>query len=438
MRLLPRSASGTWLLTAAAWAALCVSTWFLLPLHPRAIISAAGIHWPFAFSPDGRILLTREADTNLRPTCGRFWDSATGQPIVHLPETDFELGHDYWSADGNWLLLQGSFQEPASWLVDLRSGHHVAAFPDPPAGPPAFSQTEPLLAWPVGTDWVSGPVQLLELPSLRVRAEFNGAAGGIAFSPDGRTLAARETASQAVGIWDVTTARRIALLPLPHPNPNECAGQLAYSPDGRWLMVTTDYRFLPFVVTKPAALPHSLVVWDVATGRSLFSVAGASAIPPVRADLLLAIVAGRICGYDPGTGAERYATDFGDHRNSQVAAGGKWFAANTEEPLFADRVRRWLRARGLPVPDSVRLVSTVRLFDAATCREMDQLPNVGTPVLSPDGRTLAVITTSGQTQIWDVPWAPSLGWFALAAAGLALPLAGLAWRRSRHLRREVA
>ena len=44
----------------------------------------------------------------------------------------------------------------------------------------------------------------------------------------------------------------------------------------------------------------------------------------------------------------------------------------------------------------------------------------------------------GQLEFWDIPPRKSLTWFALSAAVLALPPAGLAWRRSRRLRRETA
>jgi hypothetical protein len=59
---------------------------------------------------------------------------------------------------------------------------------------------------------------------------------------------------------------------------------------------------------------------------------------------------------------------------------------------------------------------------------------------APDGGSLAVQDQADPNlwHIWDMPPRKPLPWFALAAAVLALPLAGLAWRRSRRLRREVA
>jgi hypothetical protein len=58
--------------------------------------------------------------------------------------------------------------------------------------------------------------------------------------------------------------------------------------------------------------------------------------------------------------------------------------------------------------------------------------------LAPDGRMAINARQDGQLEFWDIPPRKPLTWFALAAAVLALPLAGLAWRRSRRLRREAA
>jgi hypothetical protein len=51
---------------------------------------------------------------------------------------------------------------------------------------------------------------------------------------------------------------------------------------------------------------------------------------------------------------------------------------------------------------------------------------------------LVQLGSRGEITIWDIPRRKPLTWLALTAAVLALPLAGLAWRRSRRLRREVA
>jgi hypothetical protein len=93
------------------------------------------------------------------------------------------------------------------------------------------------------------------------------------------------------------------------------------------------------------------------------------------------------------------------------------------------------------------------VFDAATGRSCGYVPGKG-PAFSvmnrscasadvgwaPDGRSLAVQdkVDPNMWYIWDIPPRKPLRRFALASAILALPLAGLAWRRSRRLRRGAA
>ncbi|HEX4592450.1 MAG TPA: hypothetical protein VH120_21145 [Gemmataceae bacterium] len=76
-----------------------------------------------------------------------------------------------------------------------------------------------------------------------------------------------------------------------------------------------------------------------------------------------------------------------------------------------------------------------------TGRRHGWVPNVNhwhLPVISPDGRLLAVPTANGVVELWELsPYKP-LPWFVAAAVGLALPLALVAWWRSRRLRRKAA
>jgi hypothetical protein len=57
-----------------------------------------------------------------------------------------------------------------------------------------------------------------------------------------------------------------------------------------------------------------------------------------------------------------------------------------------------------------------------------------------EGQSLAVFPQghAGIVKLWHSPPRKPLSWFALPAAVLALALAGMAWRRSRRVRREVA
>jgi hypothetical protein len=58
--------------------------------------------------------------------------------------------------------------------------------------------------------------------------------------------------------------------------------------------------------------------------------------------------------------------------------------------------------------------------------------------LSPNGTMLLGVTDGGMFEFWNVPPRKPVTSFAVAAATLAMPIAGLACWRSRRPRRKVA
>jgi hypothetical protein len=89
-----------------------------------------------------------------------------------------------------------------------------------------------------------------------------------------------------------------------------------------------------------------------------------------------------------------------------------------------------------------------RLFDVHTHRVIGEIRSQGLPLGSDFGRLpsmnvrwsadgkLGAVHESGthEFSIWDIPPRKSLTWFAAGAAILALPIAFVAWRRTRKLR----
>jgi WD40 repeat protein len=427
MRLLPRSPGGTWAVAVVAWLGLCAAAWYTMPPRPRAEIGEAGTHGPRAFSPDGRWLVTESFSGDDRDEF-RFWDAVTGQPISHLPRLPAQNGRVTFSPDGHWLLLDAPCGPGTSRfsLWDLTSGERVATPPREPAGLPAFSPTEPLLAWPDDVKAGGPRIRLLELPSLRVRAELPGVQGPVAFAPDGHTLA---TAGSSTVIWDVPTARQITTLPVIW----EVASELHFTRDGRRIVIVTRPRYYGVSSTGKTC---SEVVWEVPAGKPMYRIAGERLLSSDPFNLLVTIGDQRIRGYDLDSGAVRYSVDHGFNQEDvpTATAGGGWIAGGNEELTVTARCRIWLAEHGLPIRRNAEYRPHVNLFDAATGRLLDRLTGVQAPLLSSDGRTLAVVTDEHVTQLWDLPPPRPVGVFAAVAAGLTVPYVGLAWRRSRRLR----
>jgi WD40 repeat protein len=91
---------------------------------------------------------------------------------------------------------------------------------------------------------------------------------GLAYSPDGRTLATAHWNNVAAGkvkLWDISAGRVTATLPAPVQRGGVEA--LAYSPDGRWLAGAVGESATP-------ALPWSVVLWDVARRRQARAMRG--------------------------------------------------------------------------------------------------------------------------------------------------------------------
>jgi WD40 repeat protein len=170
-------------------------------------------------------------------------------------------------------------QNPASRgaLLSSEANPYLGTFPEPPTAvitALAISLDGRLLAVgelpDLGTTTAASEsnaaksaVQLWDLATRKELAVFPDLGGNVfavAFSPDGRTLAAVTSNVKAnLRLWNVATHR-----PLPDPIPKtEGVSTLAYSPDGRTLAVGA---FLP-AHSQPN--PTAIDLWDLAEHRLL-------------------------------------------------------------------------------------------------------------------------------------------------------------------------
>src|SRR6476659_5540344 len=80
---------------------------------------------------------------------------------------------------------------------------------------------------------------------------------GVAFSPDGKTLASVADGDEAIRLWEMKTGKALREFGLPR---RELASGVAFSPDGLKL-ATTGHGF--------GGTKGYLRIWDVRTGKSM-------------------------------------------------------------------------------------------------------------------------------------------------------------------------
>jgi hypothetical protein len=219
----------------------------------------------------------------------------------------------------------------------------------------------------------------------------------VAVSDGGAVLAAGlyppESDDGEVRCYDVGTGRELLRV--------GDADLLALSPDGRTVVTHSARK------TDPA-LPLTVAAWDVATGRerTRFRV-------PRPADW----------GY---ADAPRASPD------GRTVAQRVWVRPAVAAP-------DWVTRQGWPWP----LPSEgpgLALYDVGTGAALGVAAGrLDESAWSPDGSLLATLDEYGtHVRVWDIPPRKRLTWFVPLAALLALPVAWVARRRARRLRREAA
>jgi len=212
------------------------------PLHRPKVVAVA---------PDGQRVATVQTNG-----LARVWNRDSGDLVAELVLDPPPI--EPWvvfSPDGLLLAISCHSQDGGGggwtvvWDLQRRELHNL---PGQDCYLPVFSPDGQVLATGYGID-----IQLWTVAGLRPLATLPGqhwTMRSLAFSPDG-TMLASSGRSRDIVLWDVATAGRLALLSANSQNQLCPAG--AYSPDGRTLASWTG------TVAR---------VWNVATGRLLFSI----------------------------------------------------------------------------------------------------------------------------------------------------------------------
>lgn len=207
------------------------------PLRPRPFGVSKSYPGDLTISPDGaRVYANAAADTVIR-----CWDGARDGPAW---EVKFRASRLILSADGRWLLAVPEEPRQSYRLFDALNGAPADVPPLPKASghlTAAVSSGGDVIAFASDQG-----IQLWDVRRGRVMHQFPGEAGDVAFSPDGRTLAA---VCGAIRCFDVASGRPTfpSAAEVGHTAP--VAG-IAWSADGRRIVSHT-------------AGAADVVVWDL-------------------------------------------------------------------------------------------------------------------------------------------------------------------------------
>jgi WD40 repeat protein len=377
-----------------------------------------------AFSPDSHTLAAGSFGTV------HLCEVATGKELLQWDGHGSNVETVVFSPDGKLLASGAGWGDQTIRLREIATGKELRRFPGRIV---AFSPNGKLLACATWYEKALGArggpdekvVRLLEAATGKEVRQLQGHGKGIlavAFSPDGKTLAAGGI-DRTVRLWEVDTGKEILQLKGHGPNPGPVFGEESAYRDG----VTSVAFCGDSKLLASAGRDGAIRLWEVATGKELHQFPGGSvALSPDGK--LLASPALRL--WETATGKELQAR--GGHRADvkflAFAADGKtltsggwdktirlWETASGKELRRFDQRGDWLSSGAISANgkivaggmwDNEARRPILRLWEAASGKELRQFGKdqewANYLALSPDGRILA--TNSGgdePTRLWE-------------------------------------
>jgi WD40 repeat protein len=225
------------------------------------------------FSPDSRLLVTNNTNYEAMP----IREVSGGKEVKQLDTVGLNLTSLAWSRDGKLL---------AAWPLDVQGDEGSIGLWDPKTGKKVgrLSGTSPinyLLFSPDRKTLLGARNGLTEGEVLRWRVNtgrrlppFEGPVPGglkcLAISPDGRTVAAGAL-DRSIYLWEAISGRRRATL-----KTDEIATSLAFSPDGKVLAAASNSSFSYSGLTAEGIRPGDgrprpplVHLWDMAAEKEL-------------------------------------------------------------------------------------------------------------------------------------------------------------------------
>lgn len=382
----------------------------------------------YAPSPDGRRLALWSRKTGLQ-----LWDVATGnleQSILPPSATSTSDPLATFSLDGR-ILIWGS-DAPAVHVWDIEAGKQRTVLPG--AGwPYAFSPDSQTLA----VSLADGRAELVDVASGEVRSRLYATSPrieSVGFSGDGKLLVTRHvTPSLNTGelnLWDVDsgTLRWKHALGVINMNWYFMNGSPTFSPDNRLLVVpgiNREHAFWDLTTDPPTSLAHHLVEQPLLVDRFGNTMPRWAPWPAFSADGSQILLPGQELGtleflnvdtWQPTVTFRHHVKQMlwsarllPDGRTVKLMTNGRY--TSSEAPSAWQSLVYRLTS---PPPETTISRGTTILFDAATGRELAELPGMNAP-FSADGKYVYV--GDAQHSTLDNQCTLHLSCFEIAASG---------------------